>query len=807
MHGSFTQMRTARAVGVAIAPRETSWPYCAAFSLYTSMTRARAGRKTGLVTRFVASCVANSLMIAAARAEIVPDGRIDEAEWQQSVQCPGWLRTEPFALDEPRYRNEVRIAATPQGLAAAFVIDQPPAEKRMKPRTPRDAERLVGDSVSLMIDFDATGQVGYEFSVGLGGGVRDGLITNQNKFDRDWDGIWQHAVYETADQWFVELLIPWATVNMRQSNTEQRTIGVYATRYLYDRNERFACPGINAETAAFLADFSRMEISEYRADASFELVPYATAILDQITDETQFKAGADLLWKASPNLWLAATLNPDFGQVESDELVVDFSAIETVFTDKRPFFTENHGIFDVRTPANGQLIYTRRVGAAPDDGSAGSSDIDAAVKLTGALRSLSYGAFAAQEDNYSEGFGRLFTATRLALSVPHGQIGYLGSWTEHPLLDRNALLNALDYDFTPNDWWRIAGQVIRSDLDIEGAGSDGYEAWLQTDLNRSGSLTHTVKLLYIDDRFDMNDLGYLERNSLRQAEWDTNRRLASSSGSGRISGETQRLYLVYRENNDREQLQSRIQISRDVQYASSWRAYEELRYLPSGVDDLISRGNGPVQLDSRIAGYFDVTSPRMGKWQYVFGGYVFQQGVKDYSGWIQFAANWYPLEQLTVRLDLLPQWSDDWLLWEDENLFGSYRAKRLDFEFRLDWIPAPRHELRLKWQWIGIDADPRQGYRTDVDGNLVAVAMDQPLAASVSPRPADPAIAPFTVSNLGVQLRYRYELGPQSELFLVYARGGYQLLSDDDRRVRDLFQDMGEVRDADQFLVKFRYRL
>lgn len=780
-------MRMAHAIGIACTPKQASRLRRAFFSLYTLVA-------------------ASGLMPAAAQAEIVVDGRIDDAQWQQSVQCPGWRRTQPFALDEPRYRNDVRIVATPEGLAAAFVIDQPAAERRMKPRTPRDSERLVGDSVSLMIDFDATGQIGYEFSVGLGGGVRDGLITNQNRFDRDWDGIWQHAVLETEDQWFVELLIPWATVNMRQSNAAQRTIGVYATRYLYDRNERFACPGIDAETAAFLSDFRRIEISEYRADAAFEFVPYATAIVDQITDDTQFKAGADLVWKASPNLWLAATLNPDFGQVESDELVVDFSAIETVFTDKRPFFTENQGIFDLRTPANGQLVYTRRVGATPDDGSAGSSDIDAAVKLTGTTRSLSYGAFAAQEDDYEQGFGRLFTATRLALAVPHGRIGYLGTWTDHPLLGRDAFVNALDYDFTPGNWWRIAGQVVRSDIDTNGARSDGYEAWLQTDLNRSASLTHTAKLLYIDDRFDMNDLGYLERNSLRQAEWDTNRRLAASGGESRVTGETQRLYLVYRENNDGERLQSRVQLSRDVQYRSSWRAYEELRYIPGGVDDLISRGNGPVQLDSRVAGYFDVTSPRMGNWQYVVGGYVFQQGVEGYSGWVQLAANWYPLEQLTLRLDLLPQWSDDWLLWEDENLFGSYQAKRLDFEFRLDWIPAPRHELRLKWQWIGIDADPRQAYRTDANGNLVEVA-EPVLVSLTATRPADPDIAPFTVNNLGVQLRYRYELGPQSELFLVYARGGYDLLNDDDRRVRDLFRDMGEVRDADQFLIKFRYRL
>ena len=95
------------------------------------------------------------------------------------------------------YRNELRVVATPQGLAAAFTIDQPASERRMKPRTPRDSETLTGDSVSLMLDFDATGQIGYEFSVGLGGGVRDGLITNQNEFDRDWDGVWQHAVRES----------------------------------------------------------------------------------------------------------------------------------------------------------------------------------------------------------------------------------------------------------------------------------------------------------------------------------------------------------------------------------------------------------------------------------------------------------------------------------------------------------------------------------------------------------------------------------------------------------------------------------
>jgi hypothetical protein len=739
-----------------------------------------------------------------ARAEIVVDGRIDEPEWANAIRCDDWRRTLPFLRDDPRYGSDVRILSTERGLAAAFIIDQPPQERRMRPRTPRDAEWFTGDSVALIVDFDASAQVGYEFAVALGGGVRDGLVTNQSKFDRDWDATWEHAVRETDDQWFVEILVPWSSINMHKSAADTRTIGVYASRFLFERGERYACPGISDESEVFLSDFRRVSIPQFDTRQSFDFVPYATVRSDLIDDDTQLKAGADISWKISPAVWLAATLNPDFGQVESDELVVDFSAIETVFTDKRPFFTENQGIFDLRTPANGQLIYTRRIGAAPDDLSAGSSDIDVAVKLTGTAHSLVYGAFVAEENDYQDDIGRLFAATRIALPLEHARIGYLGTWTDHPFLDRDALVNAVDYELTPNERWRVSGQVIRSDIgghaevDVAPLGvqqsppdTSGYEAWLQTDFNRSAPLSHTLKLLYIDDRFDLNDLGYMERNSLRQVEWETNRRVPGAR-EGRISGETQRLYAYYRENADGERLPSRLQLSRTVQYSSNWNVYGEVRYLTSGVDDLISRGNGPVQIDQRASAYFDATTPRFGDWQLTFGGYLYQQGVHDYSERLEVTTSWYPTEKLTLRLDLLPYYFDDWLLWEQDNLFGSYRGKRLDYDFRVDWIPAPRHELRVKWQWIGIDAEPRTAYRTDAGGNLLAV-----------PEP----LAPFTVNNLGLQIRYRYEIGPLSELFLVYARGGFDLLRDDERSVGSLFGHMSDVRDADQFMIKMRYRL
>jgi hypothetical protein len=746
--------------------------------------------------------LAGAVFANAARAAIQVDGRLDEPEWQDAARCTDWRRTQPLALDAPRYRSDVRVRALPEGLAAAFTIDQPPSERRMKPRTPRDAEPLSGESVGLIVDFDATGQVGYEFTVGLGGGIRDGIVTNQNEFNRDWDGIWQHAVRETDEQWFVEMLIPWASINMRESGGEQRTIGIYATRYLFDRGERYSCPGIGDQQAVFLSDFQRVQVAGQDPAATFDFLPYTTVISDQVREHTTFKAGADINWKPSPNLWLSAALNPDFGQVESDELVVDFSAIETLFTDKRPFFTENQGIFDLRTPANGMLVYTRRVGGAPDDFSTGSSDIDAALKLSGTRGALVYGAFVAQEDDYTDDFGRLFAATRLSLPFERLRIGHLATWTEHPLLNRDALVNAVDYEFKSAESWRLSGQVIRSDIDANEITSSGYETWLQADFNRYALLKHSLKLLYIDAQFDMNDLGYMERNALRQVEWETNRSVSSANPASRVSGETQRLYLVYKENAAGDRLQPRLQVSRDIQYANAWRAYQELRYLPAGVDDLISRGNGIVRLDDRMGAYFDMTSPRLGNWVYVVGAYLFQQGVQDYSAWLQLGMSWYPHEDLTLRWNLLPQWSDDWLLWTGDrdgvsirasnNLFGSYRSERLDLDFRVDWIPSPRHELRLKFQWIGLQAQPRAAYRSDPSGRL---------------RRTGEPLDPFTVNNLGLQIRYRFEFAPLSDLFLVYARGGFDMRDADERGVDRLFQDLDGVRDADQFLVKVRFRL
>ena len=728
---------------------------------------------------------------ASAVAGIVVDGRLDEPEWQDATACTDWVRTQPFALDTPRNRSEARMASTPEGLAVAFVLEQPAGEQRTKPRTPRDAGDFHGDSISFMVDFDADGRVGFEFSVALGEGIRDGLITNQNERSTDWDGVWQHAVRETDNEWYVELLIPWSTASMRDGNAEQRTIAALFERTVYDRNERYACPGASIERPVFLSDFRRYTIDQHRTK-QLDIVPYATWVSDQLNDDSRFKIGADLFWKPSSDFQLVAAVNPDFGQVESDELVINFSAIETFFTDKRPFFTENQGAFDLRTPDDGQLIYTRRVGAASDDGLRPTTDIDAALKINGSVGKVVYGAFTAVEDRYGDDLGRLFAATRISLPLEGFRIGHLATYAERPALDRTAFVNAIDYEVHPQGRWRWSGQVIRSDIDESGRATNGYEAWLQTDFSQTPALTHSLQLQYIDDRFDMNDLGYLARNDLRRASWDTRWTRAGFAPGSWLSGESYDLKLTDRQNTEGLRLPFDATLVRYTQYNSGWQGHEELSYESAGPDDLLSRGNGPVQITSRGFIYGRYTTPRHGAWQQAFAGYVFRGGADGDGYELEFTNSWYPRDGLTFNLTLYPRRSSDWLLWQDGTLFGRYTARRLDAYGRIDWLPAPGHELRVKLQWIGINASPTNAYRTQARGDLVTSA--------------DP-LQSFTVNNLGVQVRYRYQLGPLSDIYVVYSRGGYQFRDDDDRGLGRLFSDVDQVRDADQILVKIRYRL
>ncbi|KAG9551955.1 hypothetical protein KCV01_g22989, partial [Aureobasidium melanogenum] len=340
---------------------------------------------------FLALCFAS----ASAVAEVKIDGHIDPAEWAGAQHITDFHVTQPWTGKAASQPIEAWVLSTPKGLAVAVRVTQPSSIPRSKQQARRDEDARV-DRVNVMVDFDADGRVGYDFEVKSQGGIADEVITNENDFSYDWDGIWEHATSEDDQGYSVEILIPWYIAPMRKASGNTRTIGLYIDRIIAATGERAAWPTVAFDRGRFLSSFQKLEVPAY-SQSLFAVTPYLVARTDRAHGGTSFQQGADILWKPNGQTQVTATINPDFGQVESDDLVVNFSPTETFFTDKRPFFTENQGIFDFSLLDDySQLVYTRRVGGASDDGR-GSADISAAVKVNGSVGSTSYGILTAQE--------------------------------------------------------------------------------------------------------------------------------------------------------------------------------------------------------------------------------------------------------------------------------------------------------------------------------------------------------------------------------------------------------------------------
>lgn len=728
---------------------------------------------------FLAPCAC-----AAAETTLRIDGRIDEAQWAQAHVFRDFKRTQPYTLDAATVVTEARLLSTPQGIAFAFRCEQPADIPRVKPFTPRDRIRNA-DRVNVNIDFDADGKTGYNFTVSLSNSIEDAIITNESNFSTDWDADWQHAVQEDETGWSVELLLPWTIATMRGSDTPTRTVAVQVDRVVASRSERSAVPPVFYGNSVYLSGFERITIPQYRAQI-LDVFPYVSALYDLKNPGSEFRTGADVFWKPSGDFQLTATVNPDFGQVESDELVVNFDAIETFYSDKRPFFTENQAIFDLRSQPDGVLLYTRRIGAASDDGSGRAADIDAAIKVNGNAGGLKYGALLAEE---ADAAGRRFAAARLLYPIGDSSIGTLLTSVDRPALDREALVMANDFRWAVSPSLRFEGQLLLSDIEEKGLSTRDSGGVLSFATSPSAKWQHEAVLTHLGGSLDFNDAGYMPRNDSNRASWESTYKRNDLPADSAVAAVTWRGNVHYRANDSGDRLAAYGFLTRNAELRAGGAYFLELRLDSDGWDDQITRGNGKVWRDPRQWLFAEFESARRGRWQYSLGAWTFQEGVSGRAFQLESSVSFSVSDRLTIDGEINPRWSRDWLIWLGGDRLASYRREQWDTAINVNWFPRDKHELRAKLQWFAIDAHEATAYRIDPHGRLRA----------------DGTADDFSVNNFGVQLRYRYEFAPQSELYLVYSRGGYERRDRRDDSI-DLFTDALSLRDADQFLAKLRYR-
>jgi hypothetical protein len=745
-----------------------------------------------LLLLFVTFTAAASL--ASTNQALVLDGTPNEAAWKDAKTITDFALTQPFKRTAPELKTQVKVLSTPEGLALAFACDQPAAGRSNSARA-RDAEPN-SDAVSAIIDFDGNASRAYEFTVSAGGAQKDGIWSGERNFSADWDGLWQSGVASNDTGWTAELLIPWASVPMVKARTGTRTISLTFDRAVWNLGERHSYPAISATQNRYLSDFATLSIASYQQSA-LSIVPYASVQYDFVDHSASGRTGADVSWRPNGEFALTATVRPDFGQVESDQLVVNFDAIEVAFSDKRPFFTENQAFFDVRDSNGNQLIYTRRIGA--------QNALDGAVKLNGASHGIEYGAFAATESNAG---GKGFLAARALIPGQVFSAGYVLTKVSDPF-GLDALVQGADFKLRPDKQNSLDVVLVASDRQIPIATSTSLAPLPKQpsrDFGGTASWEYTgtawdfgSHLTHYGRDFNVNDFGYLARADFNSIYLGT----GSRPQTPRADGAALNYSLQYNANaNDRgDRLSDNIFAYRQVNASNG--AFTSANFLMdlAGVDDLISRGNGLVRRPTRVRlGYFR-QGPQRGKWRTSLSMQNFDEGLGGRAWNFVTSANYQASSTLALDGNVRWRTSKDWLVWRGadaqpggriRDLFARYQRTQFITNFNANWIPTPKHELRLKLQSLIINANNARAVRLGPGGALYAT---------------NDVIAPLQVRNLGVQLRYKYEFAPLRELYLVYARGGFELERFDTRSSVELFQDSFDLRDSDQFLVKLRWGL
>jgi hypothetical protein len=326
----------------------------------------------------------------------VLDGRLDDAAWAVVPAQGGFVQRKPAVGAPATEPTEVRVVYDHIALYVAMRMADGRADSLAAPLVRRDAQATFSDWAYVMLDSYADHRTGFVFGVNPRGVQKDLAIYDDASEDLNWDAVWQVAVSTDSAGWSAEFRIPFSQLRF---NPGRDRWGVNFQRRVARRDEWSFWQPLPPTAAGYVSNFGELAgLAGLSAPRHLEVQPYTVARMTRApaTAADPFRSngasgsvGADLRYGLTSDVTLTATVNPDFGQVESDPSEVNLSAFETFFAEQRPFFVEGSDIFRFSVDGSEQLFYSRRIGRAPQGGVPGSavySDVPTASTILGAAK-------------------------------------------------------------------------------------------------------------------------------------------------------------------------------------------------------------------------------------------------------------------------------------------------------------------------------------------------------------------------------------------------------------------------------------
>lgn len=282
---------------------------------------------------------------AAAVEGIRVDGALDDAEWLDATPIGPLVQRDPVEGAAASETTEIRVAFDRDALYFGITCRDRTPSAIVATQLGRDADLDVDDWVVIVLDPFFDQRNGFFFFVNPAGARADGQISNNaRELSLEWDGIWDARARITPSGWVAEVAIPFKTLRFKPG---QAVWGLNVERQIkrLQEHDRWASPrnDVWITNLAMAGRLTGLESAEQ--GRGLDVRPYVSG--GRETGDGTLKVGLDGVKSLTPNLTASLTVNTDFAETEVDARQVNLTRFPLFFPEKRTFFLEGAGVYDV----------------------------------------------------------------------------------------------------------------------------------------------------------------------------------------------------------------------------------------------------------------------------------------------------------------------------------------------------------------------------------------------------------------------------------------------------------------------------
>lgn len=289
------------------------------------------------------------------------DAIIDEDLWKTIPTATDFVQYTPYNGASPSEKTEVKITYSNDAIYIAAICYDSNPQEIYKTLSDRD-DFGQADYFGIYLDPYNKGLTAYGFFV-TAAGVQVDIKLNENSEDKNWDAVWDSKVRITENGWIVEMKIPYSALRFPAKNEQEWSLNIY--RNIQRMRETSTWNYIdNTKSGRTNQSGKLTNLKNIEAPVRLSFFPYLSSYGEKNTELINpgysVIGGMDVKYGINESFTLDMMLVPDFGQVQSDDAVLNLSPYETYYNEKRAFFTEGMEIFN-----KGNIFYSRRIGRKP----------------------------------------------------------------------------------------------------------------------------------------------------------------------------------------------------------------------------------------------------------------------------------------------------------------------------------------------------------------------------------------------------------------------------------------------------------